>query len=68
MRVTDHLPCREVHDDIHRVIKYSVEEMLSQDAAKRALRFWVESVEPLFGLPPRATEPVKVTALAFSVT
>ena len=39
-----------------RVIKYSVEEMLSSDAAERALEFWCQSVEPFFGLPPRAKE------------
>lgn len=39
-----------------RIIKYSLEEMLSQDAAERALEFWTSTVEPLFGLPPRQKE------------
>ena len=48
--------CRIVHDDVMRIIKYSLEEMLSLDAAERALDFWLTTVEPFFGLPPRQKE------------
>lgn len=51
-----HVPCRVVHDDAMRIMKYSLEEMLSKDAADRALEFWSTVVEPFFGLPPRQKE------------
>ena len=46
-----------VHDDAIRIVKYSLEEMLSQDAADRALDFWLSVVEPFLGLPTRQREP-----------
>lgn len=48
---------RVVHDDAIRIVKYSLEEMLSQDAADRALDFWLSVVEPFLGLPTRQREP-----------
>ena len=57
--------CRIVHEDVMRIIKYSLEEMLSQDAADRALDFWLTTVEPFFGLPARQKEiAVKVRSPA----
>jgi len=43
-----------VHNDIFRMIKYAVEEMVTAgDQASRLLEFWTAIVEQLFGLPPR---------------
>lgn len=45
-----------VHDDAMRIIKYSLEEMLSQEAADRTMEFWLTVVEPVFGLAPREND------------
>ncbi len=43
-----------MHNDIFRMIKYAVEEMVTAgDQASRLLEFWTAIVEQLFGLPPR---------------
>ena len=45
---------RELHNEIFKMIKYAVEEMISAgDQAARLLEFWTSIVERLFGLPPR---------------
>jgi len=48
-----------VHDDVRKLIKYSMEDMLAASAAEGALDFWYNIVEPFFGLPPQKRE-VKV--------
>ena len=44
----------ELHNEIFRMIKYAVEEMVTAgDQASRLLEFWTAIVERLFGLPLR---------------
>ena len=54
------LPCRAVHEDVFRVIKYSFDETLSPETAARCTQLWVTFLEPFFGLPPRSAATLKV--------
>jgi hypothetical protein len=49
-----------VHDDVFKVMKYSIEEMCQGDMVSKLLAFWVQFVEPFFGLPLRPSEEIKV--------
>ncbi|KAK9837425.1 hypothetical protein WJX81_001540 [Elliptochloris bilobata] len=55
---------RELHNEVFKMIKYAVEEMISAgDQASRLLEFWTAIVERLFGLPlrdPQAMVPSMV--------
>lgn len=51
------LGCSCVHDDVRKLIKYSMEDMLAPAAADQALEFWHTIVDPFFGLPPQQREP-----------
>eukprot|EP00884_Botryococcus_braunii_P021578 jgi/Botrbrau1/8103/Bobra.0230s0026.1 len=51
---------KAVHDDVFKVMKYSIEEMCQGDIVAKLVGFWVQFVEPFFGLPARSSEEVKV--------
>ena len=46
-----------MHNDVRKLIKYSMEDMLAPAAADQALDFWHTIVDPFFGLPPHQREP-----------
>ena len=56
--------CRMVHDDVYKVIKYTVQKTMSGDLAQRALDWWAGLVEHLFGLPARTPEQEKAVVPA----
>lgn len=66
---TDHyhikqLLYRMVHDDVYKIIKYTVQKTMSGELAQRALDWWAGLVEHLFGLPQRTPEQEKAVVPA----
>lgn len=56
--------CRTVHDDVYKIIKYSIQKSMSGEVAQRALDWWAGLVEHLFGLPVRTPEQEKAVVPA----
>ena len=56
--------CRMVHDDVYKIIKYTVQKTMSGELAQRALDWWAGLVEHLFGLPARTPEQEKAVVPA----
>ena len=56
--------CRMVHDDMYKIIKYTVQKTMSGELAQRALDWWAGLVEHLFGLPARTPEQEKAVVPA----
>lgn len=50
------VPSSCVHDDVRKLIKYSMGDMLAAAASDQALDFWHNIVDPFFGLPPQQRE------------
>ena len=55
---------RMVHDDVYKIIKYTVQKTMSGELAQRALDWWAGLVEHLFGLPARTPEQEKAVVPA----
>ena len=55
---------RMVHDDVYKIIKYTVQKTMSGELAQRALDWWAGLVEHLFGLPERTPEQEKAVVPA----
>lgn len=55
---------RMVHDDVYKIIKYTVQKTMSGELAQRALDWWAGLVEHLFGLPQRTPEQEKAVVPA----
>lgn len=53
-----------VHDDVYKIIKYTVQKTMSGELAQRALDWWAGLVEHLFGLPARTPEQEKAVVPA----
>ena len=53
-----------VHDDMYKIIKYTVQKTMSGELAQRALDWWAGLVEHLFGLPARTPEQEKAVVPA----
>lgn len=53
-----------VHDDVYKIIKYTVQKTMSGELAQRALDWWAGLVEHLFGLPERTPEQEKAVVPA----
>ncbi|CAD7696877.1 unnamed protein product [Ostreobium quekettii] len=45
-----------VHEDIYQIVKFAASKMLSSDTRRQVIKFWVEFLEPLFGLQPRQVD------------
>ena len=45
-----------VHEDVYKLIKYTVQKTMTGEPAQRALDWWAGLVEHLFGLPQRTPE------------
>ena len=45
-----------VHEDVYKLIKYTVQKTMTGELAQRALDWWAGLVEHLFGLPQRTPE------------
>lgn len=56
--------CRTVHNDVYKIIKYSIQKSMSGEVAQRALDWWAGLVEHLFGLPVRTPEQEKAVVPA----
>lgn len=55
---------RMVHDDVYKIIKYTVQKTMTGELAQRALDWWAGLVEHLFGLPQRTPEQEKAVVPA----
>lgn len=55
---------RMVHDDVYKIIKYTVQKTMTGELAQRALDWWAGLVEHLFGLPERTPEQEKAVVPA----
>lgn len=53
-----------VHDDVYKIIKYTVQKTMTGELAQRALDWWAGLVEHLFGLPARTPEQEKAVVPA----
>ena len=53
-----------VHDDVYKIIKYTVQKTMTGELAQRALDWWAGLVEHLFGLPERTPEQEKAVVPA----
>ena len=58
------LSCRTVHNDVYKIIEFSIQKSVSGELAQRALDWWGGLVEHLFGLPVRTPEQEKAVVPA----
>ncbi|CAD7699293.1 unnamed protein product [Ostreobium quekettii] len=58
--LTEHMsleyPDEMVHEDVYQIVRFASSKMLSLDARRQVMRFWVQFVEPMFGLQPRQVD------------
>ena len=64
LRVYNVCLLRMVHDDVYKIIKYTVQKTMTGELAQRALDWWAGLVEHLFGLPQRTPEQEKAVVPA----
>lgn len=53
-----------VHDDVYKIIKYTVQKTMTGELAQRALDWWAGLVEHLFNLPARTPDKEKAVVPA----